>query len=470
MKKRVANIAVIGAGPAGVMAALRAAELGASVHLVTRDQFGGMAANDGPVPVRTLAQAARLLRGARTLGRFGIDTGEPALDYGRLLGRVREAVAEARRRSTLRADIDRLGITLREHAGDARFADRRTIRTASGLELVAEKFILGTGGVSRNFQVRGAGLTATHSDAWALAHVPGSLVVIGAGMTGAQVASIFHAFGARTALWQRAARILPDEDAEVSAAVGAAFRASGIDVHEGFGEIEGFERCAVGVRMNIVRDGARASIDAELIVRAIGWVADTGGLNLAAAGVATDPRGYVAVDAGLRTSAAHVWAAGDLTGRRMLVPQALQDGWTAATNAVRGTSTPPPAGVSPTGGFTEPEYASVGLTEEKARAGHDVVVGRVQFDETTRTIVDDRTDGFCKLIVERGTHAILGCHVVGERAVEIVQVVAIAMNARLAVEELVKIPLSFPTYTGILVRAAYRAAEQLTPGVRWMPA
>src|SRR6266436_719784 len=116
------DVIVIGAGPAGVVAALRAADLGAQTVLVTRDQFGGMAANDGPVPVRTLAHAARLIREARQLGQYGIAVSEPALDYSRLLARVQEVVCDLRAHSALRRQIDSAGVTLREQAGAARFA------------------------------------------------------------------------------------------------------------------------------------------------------------------------------------------------------------------------------------------------------------------------------------------------------------------------------------------------------------
>ena len=203
------------------------------------------------------------------------------------------------------------------------------------------------------------------------------------------------------------------------------------------------------------------------MVVAVGWVADTAGLNLATAGVETDPRGFVRVDAYLRTSAPHVFAAGDITGRLMLVPQAIQDGFVAATNAVRGATTTLGDQVSPIGSFTDPEYAQVGLTEAKARETHDVVVAVVRFDETTRTIIDGRTVGFCKLIADRATRTVLGCHVVGERAVEIIQVAAIAIAAGMRVDDLAQVPLSFPTYAGILGRAAYRAAQQLNLEVSW---
>ncbi len=129
---------VIGAGPAGVVAALRAADLGAKTALITRDEFGGMAANDGPIPVRALAHAARLIREARQLHLYGISVSEPVLDYPRLLVRVREIVEDARAHSAFREQIDSLGATVYERAGAARFVDPRTIETGSGLRLQAE--------------------------------------------------------------------------------------------------------------------------------------------------------------------------------------------------------------------------------------------------------------------------------------------------------------------------------------------
>src|SRR5436305_13652202 len=159
------DVLVIGAGPAGVLAALRAADLGARTVLVTRTEFGGMAANDGPVPVRTLAHAARLIREARQLGQYGVAVGEPALDYPRLLARVREVVNDVRAHSALRPQIDSLGVNVYEQAGAARFADPHTVETESGLRLRAEKIILCTGGVSRRLSVPGSELTNTHSHA-----------------------------------------------------------------------------------------------------------------------------------------------------------------------------------------------------------------------------------------------------------------------------------------------------------------
>ena len=461
------DIIVVGAGPAGVLAALRAADLGARTILVTRADFGGMAANDGPVPVRTLAHAARLIREARQLGQYGVSVSEPTLDYPRLLERVREVVNDARAHSSLRQQIDALGVTLHEHAGFVRFADQHTIETEDGQRLQAEKIIICTGGESRRLSVPGFELTNTHSDAWGLTSVPESMLVVGAGATGVQVASIFNAFGSEVQLFQTGPRILPSEDEDVSAAVAAAFRESGIAVRENFGAIESFEKTPTGVRMIFSKDRHRDSAEATLVVVAVGWTANTAGLSLDTAGVETDHRGFVKVDDYCRTSTPHIFAAGDVTGRLMLVPQAIQDGFAAATNAVQGPTTPLGDPVTPIGSFTDPEYAQVGLTEAKAREKYDVVTAIVRFDSTTRTIIDGRKAGFCKLIADRKTFRILGCHIVGERAVEIAQVAAIAIAAGLRVDELARIPLSFPTYAGILARVAAGAARQLNSKAGW---
>ena len=423
-----------------------------------------MAANDGPIPVRTLAHAARLIRESRQLGLYGIDVRSEPLDYARLLARVGEVVEDARVHSTLRHDLDALGVTIHEHAGPARFVDTHAIETENGLAFHGDRIILCVGGKSRRLPIPGFELTATHSDAWNLSAVPPSMLVVGAGATGVQVASIFAAFGSRVDLFEVGPRILDAEDEDVSAAIAAAFSAAGIAVHQGFGTIDRFEETPDGVLMISSRDGVQSSVEATLAVVAVGWSADTVGLRLDVAGIETDARSHVDVDAYLRTSAPDVFAAGDVTSRCGLASIAIQDGYTAATNAVNGPTLTVGDQVIPVGSFTDPEYAHVGLTEQHARLEHDVVISSERYDSAPRPIIDGRTVGFCKLVVDRPTRRLLGCHIVGERAVELAQLAAITMTAGMRLDEFARIPLSFPTYTDVVHRAAFRALRELDAG------
>jgi pyruvate/2-oxoglutarate dehydrogenase complex dihydrolipoamide dehydrogenase (E3) component len=462
------DVVVLGAGPAGAMAAARAVELGARTALVTHNDFGGMAANDGPVPVRTLAHTARLMRDARQLGCYGVTIDEPVLDYSRMLERVREVVNQVRTVSSLRKQIESRGASIYENVGRVRFADSHTIVTETGLHLHADKFILCTGGVSKSLPIPGFECTSTHSDAWSLTSVPPSIMVIGAGATGAQVASIFNAFGAHIQLFEATPHILPTEDDDVAAAIAIAFRERGMEVHESFGTIESFEKTPTGVRMAFSKNGHRDTAEATLAVVAVGWAADTQALNLAAAGVDVTERGFLKVNGYLQTTVPHIFAAGDVTGRVMLASEGLRDGFVAATNAVQDSVLPLSNHMIPAGSFTDPEYASVGLTERKARETHDVVTAVVDFDTITRAVIDGQTFGLCKLIVDRQTTEILGCHVVGERAVDIVQVASVALAAGMRrVDELARVAISFPTYAQILINAAVKAALQMNLDIGW---
>ncbi len=464
------DVIIIGAGPAGMNAAQQAAKLGARTALISEGYVGGMATTDGPVPVRTLAHAARLVREAGQLEQYGISSVPPVVDYPKLLERVRDVVVEVYEKVNHVEELEALDVAVYENVGPAHFADPHTV-VADGLHVQGNKIIICAGGHSRPLPIPGFEHTVTHSDAWSLDAIPESMIVVGSGATGAQVASIFNAFGTSVSMFEIAPRILMTEDEDVSQVIKKAFHKHGIRITEGFDGIDTFEKTADGVRMIYRLNGEAQACEASLAVMSVGWMANAEGLNLKAAGVELDRRGFIQVNDYMQTNVPHIFAAGDINGRMMLVSTSSNEGYFAASNAVEGLKYPLQYDLIPMGSFTDPEYAQIGLTEAAASEQYDIAVATVGFDEYPRSIIDGHPAGFCKMIADRKTGRILGCHVVGERAVEIVQLVAAGMKAGFTVEGLAELPLSFPTYVAIVSWAAYEIVEQLgldTGVPRWL--
>jgi pyruvate/2-oxoglutarate dehydrogenase complex dihydrolipoamide dehydrogenase (E3) component len=454
------DLVVIGGGPAGVTAALRGAELGARVALVERDRPGGTCTDDGCAPTRVLAKAARLMRDAEQLADYGLSAPPPTLDLAALMAATQRTVYELHEKKQLVGHLEGAGIHVVRGRGPARFVDPHLVGV-DGATYGAERAIIACGGHARRLGFRGSELAMTHSDIWSLAEVPPSLCVVGGAATGLQLASIFAAFGSRVTVLEVAPRIVPGEDDEISATLADAFAANGIGVTTGIGGIDEIRQADGGLAVRFRSgDDSREAI-AGAVVMAVGWPGNLDDLGLEAAGVAT-ARGYVVVDDALRTSASNVWAAGDVTGRMMLVQSATYEGRIAAENAL-GTSD---RGVHHTivahGGFTDPEYGSVGVTE--ADAGEAAIVGRVSYADLDRAVIDRRTEGFCKLVVDRSTRRIVGAHVVGEQAVEVVQIAAAAMAAEMPVERLAEVEFAYPTFTSIVGLAARQVVHALRLG------
>ena len=442
------EVVVVGGGPAGVTAALRASELGATVALVERGNMGGTCTNDGCVPTRVLAKAARLVRDAQQFADYGLEGEPPQVDFSRLLNRTQRVVYEVQEKKQLRGRLEAAGVRVLDRTGDARFLDENTLALASGTTLEAEKFILCAGGHARRLSFPGSEHALTHSDVWTMKALSSSVAVVGGAATGCQLASVFAAFGARVHLLDVAPRLLPGEDGAISRGMTEAV------------ERRGIERTNGGVRLFYSWGGEERQLEVGAVVLAVGWPGNVEPLNLGAAGVETG-RGYVRVDDSLRTSAPHVFAAGDATGRMMLVQSATHEGEIAAENAVLGGSRTLKHAVVPHGGFTDPEYGSVGPSEEQARREDDCAVAVVPYADLDRGVIDGHTHGMCKLLVSRETRRILGAHIVGEQAVEVVQVVATAMRAGMRVEQLADLELAYPTFTAVVGIAARRIAREL---------
>lgn len=454
------QLIVIGGGPAGSTAALRARELGASVALVERGAMGGTCTNDGCVPTRVLARAARLMANAGQYADYGMAAPLPELDFQRLLARTQAIVYEVHEKKQLIAHLEAAGVAVYAGVGEAAFVDPHIIALPDGRQLRGERFILAAGGRARRLDFPGEELALTHSDIWRLQTLPRSVAIVGGAATGCQLAAIFNAFGSQVTILDAAPRILAAEDSHVAQAMTEAFARRGIAVATGIGGIERIERAGKELALVYRMGDGVQTVMAEAVVLSTGWLGNLDGLNLAAAGVQTDGR-YVIADATCRTSAPHIFAAGDIDGRMMLVQSAGYEARIAAENAVLGGSGRKEYQIVPHGGFTNPEYASVGPTEEQARQQGDVAVAVVPYADLDRAVIDGRTEGFCKLIVDRETHRLVGTHVVGEQALEIVHVAAAGMAADMWVEQLAELQIAYPTFTAVLGLAARRIAAEL---------
>ncbi|MBG6055206.1 glutathione reductase (NADPH) [Salinibacterium sp. CAN_S4] len=448
------DLVVIGAGPAGTSAALRAAELGARVAVVEASRTGGTCVNTGCVPTRVLAKAARLVREVRVAHKYGIVTGSPEVQWDATVARVRATVDEVRALKNEAGRFTDSGVELILE-GRARFVDATTLELDSGRRITAESVIVAVGGHSRRLPIPGAELATVPEHVLDLPSLPRRVAVIGAGNTGAQLVTVFSAFGSEVALLDVAPRVLAASDADVSSAVSSAFVAQGVSVHTGLDGVESLARAADGsITLAWRAAGEAASGDFDAVIMATGWPADVDDLGLANAGITTE-RSAIPIDQYFRSVIPHIFAVGDANGRDMLVQAAHFEGEAAAENAVLDANRRTPHHLLPAGGFTDPDYAGVGLTEEQARQRDPhCVVATVPFTQLDRAVIDDRSLGFLKLIADRRRELILGAHAVGENAIEVVQSVTTAMAAGVDLSTLAGVKFAYPTYGAVIGLAA----------------
>jgi pyruvate/2-oxoglutarate dehydrogenase complex dihydrolipoamide dehydrogenase (E3) component len=455
------NLIVIGGGPAGTTAALRARELGASVALIEASRLGGICTNDGCVPTRVLAKAARLARDAADFESYGLQCDPPKVDFAQVMKRVQQVVYTMHEKKQLADHLTQAGVETYIDVGEASFIDAHTIALKDGTKLAAERFIIAAGGHAKTLPFPGAEHTITHHEVWSMDKLPASIAIVGGAATGCQLASVMQEFGSRVTLLEVAPTILASEDDNVSSTVAHIFAVRGIDVITGIGGVDRVEKTADGLALTYkVGDEVRA-LTTDAVLLAVGWASNVDALNLAAAGVETDKRGFIAVDDHLQTRAPHIFAAGDITGRMMLVQSGTYEGRIAAENALLPDGEAYQHRIVPHGGFTDPEYGSVGLTEAQAREKHDIAVATVPFTDVDRAVIDDHTEGCCKLIVSRENHHILGAHIVGEQALETVQLVAAGMAANMTVEALSELEIAYPTYAAVVGLAARQIVREL---------
>ncbi|MEV6253177.1 dihydrolipoyl dehydrogenase [Nocardia sp. NPDC051911] len=464
------DLLVVGGGPGGYVAAIRAAQRGLRVGLVEKERPGGVCLNWGCIPTKAMLRSAEIFQTVTAAADFGVYADNVRYDFAAVRQRKDGIVKQLTDgvASLLAAN----GVTVIE--GHARFTGPTSVEvfeagqspifpggpryaaapTATATRTIsAGDVIIATGSVPARLPIPGADLPGviTSDGAFGLTAVPERLVVIGGSAVGAEWASLFASFGSRVTVVELQDTLVPLEDADVGAALGRSFTKRGITVLTG-STVEAIARTDA-LRVTVAGEHA-GELDADVVLVGVGRRPNTADLGLDRAGIDTDPRGFIPVDERLSTGVEHVYAIGDVTGRALLAHVASHQGLTAA-DVIAGHPAHIDYTAIPAATFTHPEIASVGLTEAKARAaGHDVVTARFPFAALGRAKTFGETEGFVKIIAGQRHREVLGVHIIGPSASDLITEGALAIALEATLDELADTIHAHPTLGEIGMEAA----------------
>ncbi|WP_313912335.1 mercury(II) reductase [Sphingopyxis sp. SE2] len=428
------DLAVVGAGSAGFSAAITAAEQGANVALIGHGTIGGTCVNVGCVPSKTMIRAAEALHGAGSAARFPGLTGEAHInDWRSLIQAKDDLVASLRQKKYVDLLPEYNGIVYRE--GRASFNGAGLL--VDGEPIRADKIIVATGTSPAIPPIPGIEQIPylTSTSALELTELPLSLLVIGGGYIGCELAQMFARAGTRVTLVTRS-RLLPEAEPEISEALTSYFRAEGIDVRTGL-SYRSIARIERGVRLSIDVEGESEDLHAQHVLVTTGRVPNTAGMGLAEAGIELTPDGAVTVDDRMRTSKTGVYAAGDVTGQDQFVYMAAYGARIAASNALNGDSLAYDNSAMPWVVFTDPQLAGVGLTEAEARArGFAVKTSIAPLDQLPRALAARDTRGLIKLVADQETDLLLGGQILAPEGADSIQTLVMALKHGMTAKEL----------------------------------
>ncbi|KQW36390.1 FAD-containing oxidoreductase [Rhizobacter sp. Root404] len=451
---------VIGAGQAGPSLAARFAQRGQRVALIERKHLGGTCVNDGCIPTKTLVASARAAHVARTAARYGVSIGgEVAVDMRAVKARKDAVVAESI--TGLTTWLGGLP-TLQVIRGEARFTGPNTVRVGAD-DLSAPKIFVNTGG--RPSVPDWPGLRdvpyLTNTSMMAIDFLPDHLVIVGGSYIGLEFAQMYRRFGSRVTVIEAGPRLIGREDAEVSAAVRALLEGEGIDVHVGAANLS-MARQGSGVRVAFDAAASAQAIDGSHLLLAVGRVPNTADLGLAAAGIATDARGFITVDDELRTSAPGVWALGDVNGKGAFTHTSYNDHEIVAANLLDGGTRRVSDRISAYALYTDPPLGRIGMSEAEVRqSGRAAKVATFPMARVGRARERGETTGFMKVLVDAQTERILGAALFGIEADEVVQLLLLAMAADLPYTRITQTMFIHPTVSELLP-SLFAALEPLT--------
>ncbi len=453
--EREFDVVVIGSGGTGYAAASTAAALGRRVAMVEGGKLGGTCLNVGCVPTKTLLRSARAYAEVRRASDFGIEVPEARVNWRAVQAR-RRAMVEMYSYEEMTGSLRNQGIELL--TGWASFLGPHTLRVGHSTYR-SERFVIASGSkpVAPNIPGLAGSGALLSDDVLELEQLPTSLLIVGAGIIGAELATIFQTFG--TEVTVVGGRLLADEDVGETLAEGLSAR--GVRLLLG-ARVVGLSRDGHETRAAVeYRDGRTEQVGAEKVLLGVGRRARYDGLEITAAGVETNDTGIV-VGADMRTSVPHVWAAGDVTGMHMYTHAGDHMGEVAGWNAGGGLPTRQARlDVVPRPVYSLPEVAAIGLTEnEAAGLSCDVEVAKVRFADISRARIDGETEGWCKVIAERSSGRILGASIVGANANDLIGEVAVAMAGGVSAWTLGDTLHPYPTVSEIVRWTADQDGEQ----------
>jgi mercuric reductase len=429
------DVAVIGAGSAGFSAAITAADAGAKVALIGYGTIGGTCVNVGCVPSKAMIRAVEPLHISRIAERFdGVEASGIVTDWKALVRQKQSLVEGLRQAKYLDVLPNYDAVSYLE--GKAQFMADGTLMVGD-MQIAATKIIIATGSRPHVPDIDGLSGVAwlDSTSALELEELPESLMVMGGGYIGVELAQMFARAGCKVTIVTRRG-LLPDAEPEISEALSGYFAGEGITVLSGL-SYESLREADGQVTLSAGHQGQSIEISAQKLLLASGRVPNTEGLALEMAGIATDATGAVLVDAMMRSSREGVYAAGDVTGRDQFVYMAAYGAKLAAKNAVNGDTLPYDNAAMPGVVFSDPQVASVGLSEAAARAqGFDAVTSVLGLEHVPRALAARDTRGLIKLVAERGSKKLLGAHILAPEGADSIQTAAMAISAGLTYEQL----------------------------------
>jgi dihydrolipoyl dehydrogenase len=447
------DLAIVGSGPGGYVAAVRAGQLGLRTAIIERGQLGGTCLNVGCIPTKVMLASVAALQTAKRGRDFGFTATEVAPDYPAMLKR-RDRIVDQ-----LRGGVQALlkGSKATVIRGSGRIVSPTEVEVTHEGEhqrITARHLLLATGSVPARAPIPGADLpgVVVSDDLLALKEIPASLVVIGAGAVGLEWGDIFQGLGTEVTVVEMMPQVLPNADAEVAAEMQKALTRKGIRVFTG-ARVEKIERGAAGLAAQVTTEKGVETLNAQYMLLATGRRAYTEGLGLENIGIELQ-RGVIPVDDHMRTSVANVYAIGDCIGNYMLAHVASREGEIAVENMADKDVKMDYRAV-PNCVYTHPEVAMVGLTEEEARERHENVrVGRFPFRILGKALAAGEREGFVKIVSEERYGEILGVHLIGSHVTDIVAEAALAIQMEGTVEDLYHTIHAHPSLPEAMMEAA----------------